>query len=171
MNFSSLLCVVETPFNALGLLGLLVAFLSRSFNKRDDEEEMRSDGDNENDRNASFLSSGETLKASTRTTTRKDEFLHHRNKELFVVEYARRFVNAKSTSNANKDSTDDDTKDDDDAKVSSILSSRGGGDGDDDDIFFFDALYSSVHESVQRLLESEALVVKAMLAEPIALIR
>ena len=106
---------------------------------------MRSDDDNEKDTNASFLS-GETLKTST-TTTRKDAFLHHRNKELFVVECARRFVNAKSTSHANKDST----KDDDDAKVSSISSSsRGGGDdGDDDDIFFFDAMYSSVHESVQ----------------------
>ena len=116
---------------------------------------MRSDDDNEKDTNASFLS-GETLKTST-TTTRKDAFLHHRNKELFVVECARRFVNnAKSTSRANKDST----KDDDDAKVSSISSSsRGGGDdGDDDDIFFFDAMYSSVHESVQRLLESETRV-------------
>ena len=116
---------------------------------------MRSDDDNEKDTNASFLS-GETLKTST-TTTRRDAFLHHRNKELFVVECARRFVNnAKSTSRANKDST----KDDDDANVSSISSSsRGGGDdGDDDDIFFFDALYSSVHESVQRLLESETRV-------------
>ena len=68
---------------------------------------MRSDDDNEKDTNASFLS-GETLKTST-TTTRKDAFLHHRNKELFVVECARRFVNnAKSTSRANKDSTKDD---------------------------------------------------------------
>ena len=116
---------------------------------------MRSDDDNEKDTNASFLS-GETLKTST-TTTRRDAFLHRRNKELLVVECARRFVNnAKSTSRANKDST----KDDDDAKVSSISSSsRGGGDdGDDDDIFFFDAMYSSVHESVQRLLESETRV-------------
>ena len=116
---------------------------------------MRSDDDNEKDTNASFLS-GETLKTST-TTTRRDAFLHRRNKELFVVECARRFVNnAKSTSRANKDST----KDDDDANVSSISSSsRGGGDdGDDDDIFFFDAMYSSVHESVQRLLESETRV-------------
>jgi hypothetical protein len=116
---------------------------------------MRSDDDNEKDTNASFLS-GETLKTST-TTTRRDAFLHRRNKELFVVECARRFVNnAKSTSRANKDST----KDDEDAKVSSISSSsRGGGDdGDDDDIFFFDAMYSSVHESVQRLLESETRV-------------
>ena len=115
---------------------------------------MRSDnGDSENDNNEE----SSTLKVSTTrtTTTRKDAFLHHRNKELFVVECARRFVNAKSTSHANKDST----KDDDDAKVSSISSSsRGGGDGDDDDIFFFDALYSSVHESVQRLLESETRV-------------
>ena len=115
---------------------------------------MRSDnGDNENDNNEE----SSTLKVSTTrtTTTRKDAFLPHRNKELFVVECARRFVNAKSTSHANKDST----KDDDDAKVSSISSSsRGGGDGDDDDIFFFDALYSSVHESVQRLLESETRV-------------
>ena len=116
---------------------------------------MRSDDDNEKDTNASFLS-GETLKTST-TTTRRDAFLHRRHKELFVVECARRFVNnAKSTSRANKDST----KDVDDAKVSSISSSsRGGGDdGDDDDIFFFDAMYSSVHESVQRLLESETRV-------------
>ena len=108
---------------------------------------MRSGDENKNVNNEE----SSTLKTSTtRTTTRKDVFLHHRNKELFVVECARRFVNAKSTSHANKDST----KDDDDAKVSSISSSRGEDDGDDDDIFFFDALYSSVHESVQRLLES-----------------